>query len=159
MGRRAPVAIEVAARTYHRRLPGGRSALGWRLLLGLVVGLIGLVAWGWEYAPLTPREWYFALAELGRRLNAVAAGACLLVLAFSSRHWTLDAWHRDILAGLFFYRLGFIVLSASPLTPWWTWLYALTLAWWAWAAWRPDEVLADWPAWLVTLVFPWRTAR
>lgn len=151
--------IEIGARTYHREAASGRAALGLRLLLGLVAGLVAVVAWGWQYEPTTPRESYFALYELDRRLNALAAWLCAVVLAFSARHWTLDPWHRDVLAGLLFYRLGFIVLSTLPVTPWWpTWLYAVTLVWWIRAAWRRDEPL-DWPSDLVALVFPWRARR
>lgn len=150
-------ALEVAARTYHHELPGARAALGHRLLLGLALGLVAVVAWARVPPPMTPGEAYDSLYELDRRLNALAGWLCAVVLAFSAYNWTLDAWHRDVLAGLLFYRLGFIVLSTLPLSPRWpTWLFAMTLSWWLLAAWRRDERLPDWPSWLIALVFPWR---
>jgi hypothetical protein len=155
---------EIAARIFHRGLPGGRQAV-----LRMLTGLLLLAATGaWlELAPAagaTDREWFFALVEAERRLSVAVALSATVVLSYCANRWPLDGWHRDLLAGLLVYHAAVMLLSPRPATAGWSswppYLEVAILCWWARAAWRGQDD-PGWSSDVRLLVWPWlpRSAR
>lgn len=153
--------VEIGLRAFHRGLPGGRQSLALRFLLVLVGGVGALLFWG-TATPATAREWYDALLEGSRRVAATTAVAATVLLVFTAKRWVLDPWHRDVVMGIWLYRVPVMLLSPRPgevpgyAIAWPPIVYALILGWWAYAAWRKDDDYG-WSPNVLALVWPHRS--
>jgi hypothetical protein len=87
------VAVEIAARIFHRDIPGGRTYTGRVFVVVLGLGLVAALLWGRVLlGSVSDRELYFALVEGGRRVALTSATAfALLGLAVV----TVFDWHLD----------------------------------------------------------------
>jgi hypothetical protein len=151
--------VEIAARAFHRGLPGGRQTVARRFLAVLAMSLVLALAWGLSLDPRNAGEWYDALVELSRRLALTVLVLATILLGFAARVWTLDPWHFGIALGLWLYNAAVAMLSPRlgiPFPPSWpVAVYWLLLAGWLWSAWRPDTQ-PTWSTGILRLVWPWR---
>jgi hypothetical protein len=159
------VAVEIAARIFHRDIPGGRTYTGRVFVVVLGLGLVAALLWGRALlGSVSDRELYFALVEGGRRvaLTSATAFALLGLAVVTVFDWHLDPYHRDVGTGFFVYQWVYMLAAPRPrgfvvVSPeiWPVWLYGAVLLLWAWAAWRPVDRLGLKPKeW--ALVLPWQ---
>lgn len=161
------VAVEIAARMFHQRLPGAHAWTERVVLLVLSLGLLAAVLWALHMRTVqSDVEFYRALVEAARLVAATSLWTfvALFWLALSRFGWPVDAYHRDVALGFAVYRVALLLASPGALGSAWlppswpVWVYGAVLLLWLWAAWRPPDLARVAPAYR-SLVWPWLKRR